>query len=343
MSRSTLLAALVIFGLAVGSARSAEKAAYKPVPGPLSVETVDKVVLKDAKRNKELPVAVCFPKEAGVYPVIVFSHGAGGSGDRVLPLPRFWASHGYVCLMPTHADSLALRRQREKADPKAPGGKPPDQEATLRQLVGQLLRDPKSWPERPRDVSFLLDSLGELETRVPGLKGKMDARRIGVGGHSLGAFTAQVVGGATIQLPGEKEPRRLADPRVRAVLQLSGQGANQFGLTEQSWEKMSLPMMSMTGSLDRGARGQSPEWRMEPFKRSPAGDKYHVFIEGAHHGSFTGRLAVTGEQKAIFGYVQCASLAFWDAYLKQEEKARKYLQSDALVAAGKKALTLHRK
>src|SRR5215831_18622277 len=84
---------------------------YPPAVGRHKVEVVKEVVLKDARRKKTLPVALCFPREAGAYPVIVFSHGAFGSGDRVLALPRFWASHGYVCLAPTHADSLKLRRQ----------------------------------------------------------------------------------------------------------------------------------------------------------------------------------------------------------------------------------------
>ena len=48
-------------------------------------------------------------------------------------------------------------------------------------------------------------------------------------------------------------------------------------------------------------------------------------------------------QKAIFDYVKMASLAFWDAYLKDDAKAREYLKSDALPAYSKGALTLSKK
>ena len=57
---------------------------------------------------------------------------------------------------------------------------------------------------------------------------------------------------------------------------------------------MKLPMMCVTGSLDRGAQGQPPTWRRDPFTLSPAGGKYFLFIQGAHHGSFTGRFAEGG-------------------------------------------------
>ena len=56
-------------------------------------------------------------------------------------------------------------------------------------------------------MTFLLDSLDVLEEDVPALEGKLDRDRVGVGGHSLGAFTAQVVGGATLKLSGQDEPR----------------------------------------------------------------------------------------------------------------------------------------
>ena len=107
----SLLASLA---LAVAAESKPDTAnAYKLADGPCAVEVATDIVLHDAKRNKDLPVHLTFPKAEGRYPIIVFSHGAGGSGDMVLTgLPKFWSSHGYVCLMPTHADSIKLRRQQ---------------------------------------------------------------------------------------------------------------------------------------------------------------------------------------------------------------------------------------
>src|SRR5712692_8539010 len=76
------------------SSRS-HQAAYKLADGPYSVETIDQTI-HDAKRNKDLPVRFLIPKSAGPFPVIIFSHGAGGSGQNYFPLTGFWATHGYV-------------------------------------------------------------------------------------------------------------------------------------------------------------------------------------------------------------------------------------------------------
>jgi predicted dienelactone hydrolase len=301
--------------------------------GPHKVQTVEGIILEDKNRQKDLPVAACLPEKADKCPVIVFSHGAGGSHHYLLPLARFWASHGYVCLLPTHGDSVMLR-----------GGGDFDRPRLRR--ASDPLTDWKTWQDRPRDVSFLLDSLAELEDRVSALKGKMEAARIGVAGHSLGAYTAQLAAGATIDLPGGEKGRSFADARIRAVLLLSGQGVGQQGLTESSWQKLKLPMMSVTGSLDPGAKGQPPEWRMDPFKHSPPGDKYQLFIEGAQHNSFTGGPGpgiASGDPSVVFDHVKTSTLAFWNAYLKHDESAKHYLQSDALERSSKKTVKLYRK
>jgi predicted dienelactone hydrolase len=121
-------------------------------------------------------------------------------------------------------------------------------------------------------------------------------------------------------------------------------------------------MMVMTGSLDRGATGKGPEWKLEPFKYAPPPDKYGVLVQDATHMSFLGRLAEDGgtqsqgfwtllrtfsargtDQKAVFRHVRIATIAFWDAYLKGNAKAKSYLQSDALPTYSKGAVRLERK
>ena len=118
-------------------------------------------------------------------------------------------------------------------------------------------------------------------------------------------------------------------------------------------------MMSMTGTYDNAASGQVAAWRKDPFTYSPPGDKYHVFIDDAFHMSFTGALAqqnseimrrplvarfVGGtDQKMVFDYVKIASIAFWDAYLKGDAKAKQYLISDSLISFSHHSVKLDRK
>jgi predicted dienelactone hydrolase len=320
-----------------------------------NVAIADNLILRDLRRQRQIPIKVSYPETQGKFPIIIFSHGTGASKDDYAALTSFWASKGYICIQPTHADSIALKKQQGES-------------TNLNEAVREILTDSQGWKDRAADISFIISALNRLELKVPELKGKMDEQRIGVGGHSYGAYTAQLIGGATIDIPGGAKGQSFTDRQVRAILLLSPQGSGQQGLTRNSWANLKLPMMTMTGSRDRGAQGQGPEWKEEPFKYSPGGDKYLVFIQGATHFSFSGRLAQGGgktqtqaqrrpgwrlrerfgggqggglgdrrrfggaqqQEENIFNYVKVASVSFWDAYLKQDSQAKNYLKSDEL-------------
>jgi predicted dienelactone hydrolase len=245
-------------------------------------------------------------------------------------------------LQPTHADSIRLRRQQGERIGAARG---------LSEALEDATENPAAAANRARDISLVLDSLDEVERQIPALQGKMDRARIGVGGHSFGAMTAMLVGGAVIHVQGTA-PASYGDSRVRAIEVISGQGETpKMGLTKQSWENMNLPMLDMTGSRDLGVGRRPVEWRRTPFDLSPAGDKYFVSINGATHLSFVGaklplllsaRVGGAG-QEAIFRWVQMATLAFWDAYMKDDVKARAWLGSDALPQLSRREVTLLRR
>ena len=328
------------------------ESSYQPNPGPYTVGVADNLTLITASK-RQMPIKIYYPEGSGRFPVIIFSHGAGASKDSAEGLGRFWASHGYISIHPTHADSLSLRTDN----------------AGLREVLSNMLRDSQSWIERVQDISLIIDSLDNLAKQAPQLQGKMDRQHIGVGGHSYGAYTAQLIGGVTIDIPGSAKNQSFADSRVKSVLLLSPQGRGQQGLTDSSWDQMNKPMMVMTGSNDQGAQGPGPSWKREPFDLSPPGSKYLVFIENANHFSFTGRQPAEGQfgrgslggprfgggrfrsrlnsnpetgtnQEPIFDYVKIASLAFWDAYLKNENQAKNYLKSDTLARYSQGKVTL---
>jgi dienelactone hydrolase len=325
---------------------------YQPNSVPYAVGIADNLTLTTASK-RQMPLKIYYPESQGVFPVIIFSHGAGASKDSAEALGRFWASHGYISIHPTHADSLALRND----------------DAGLWEVVSTMLKDSNGWVERAKDISLIIDSLDNLAKQAPQLQGKMDRKRIGVGGHSYGAYTAQLIGGATIDIPGGAKHQSFASPQVKAILLLSPQGRGQQGLTDSSWNQMNKPMMVMTGSKDQGAQGKGTDWKREPFDFAPPGNKYLVFIKNADHFSFTGRQAGEGglglrdsrlrrgrfrdrlnnssdtvnNREPIFDYVKIASLAFWDAYLKDENSARIYLESDNLAKYSKGNVTLSTK
>jgi len=311
-----------------------EQDGYKLETGPLAVIEVAGLVLHDDKRNKDVPVRIFYPVIAGKYPVIIFSHGAGGSDTCCESLTRHWATYGYITLQPIHDDSVAQRRSSG------------DENAQFPQAVREALKNSALWESRPRDISFVLDSLAGLQKRVAGLKGKIDTSRIGVAGHSMGAYTAEAIGGALVDLPGHPG-QNFSDPRAKAILCLSPQGPGQFGLTAQSFENISMPFMGVTGSLDNLGPLANAAWHKTPFERSRPGDKYEVFIQGASHMSFITAETVnstrSSQAAAVLGYTNSASLAFWDAYLKEDPSAKQFLQSDALERSSRGAAKLSRR
>ena len=349
--------AAVLVALAWMAACASQPKAPAPPPQPvapaaaelarsgLSVVLEADVTLTDSSRGRDVPVHVTYPEGAGPFPVIVFSHGAGGSGQTYKSLARFWATHEFVVLAPTHADSLAGK------------AKDPTLEA-VRETVNDAALDSKGWENRARDLAFVVAATAAVETRVPALRDKLDAARVGVGGHSYGAFSAQLLAGATVDVPKGAKVKSFADPIPKAFLLLSPPGRGQQGLTEKSWASVERPLMVVTGTLDKGVKGQDPSWRLDPYQLCPAGGKYAVFIEGASHQSFTGLAAESGaavprgkgkasasveEEAAIFKDVKIASLAFWEAYLKADANAKAFLASDGLMTeSGGKAQLLRR-
>jgi len=292
-------------------------AAAEAPAGPLAIDVADDLSLHDAARGKDLPYKVAFPAVDGRYPLIVFSHGFGGSKEAFSTVSRHWASHGYVVIHPTHADGME-RRLAGRAAEGGPAGRP-----GMGGLVGRL-NDPARIADRVADIVLVLDSLATIAEATPALEGRIDTGRIGVGGHSFGAYTAMLIGGVTVDLGGG-QGRSFRDERVACILPISPQGTGQQGLTKRSWAGLTIPMMTITGTRDRGVGGQGVEWRKEPYAFSPPGDKYLVVIDGADHLSFGGGLRQRGS--AISDVVKIVSTRFWDAYLEDSDSALADLRS----------------
>jgi len=285
---------------------------YAQTSGPYKVLTVENIVLHDPARNKDIPIKIYYPAGEGPFPVIIFSHGALASKDRYSALGEFWASYGYVSIHPSHGDSAA--------------------DSGFRGSVRDAISDPHAWENRPKDISFIIDSLAHVEKFAPQLSGKLDLQHIGVGGHSFGAYTAGLIAGTTILLPGRSAPQSFADKRVSAVVMLSPEGEGIMGLTAHSWDAIKVPMLLMYGSRDFGPFGQEPVWRSEPFEKAPAGNKYKVELEGGTHMGFAAPFPGGNHRVEVFQCAKLETLAFWDAYLKQDPKARQYVESHGLQA-----------
>jgi predicted dienelactone hydrolase len=333
--------------------------------GPSPVGVIPSAILHDAQR-KDLEVSIEYPTRGGPFPIIVFSHGYGSSDHGYEPLVSYWTSNGYVCIRPSHADAGAIPSTPPPAPPVSTQNRRGSaQQATIIPLQPQRNRmediwdreRESQWGNRALDIKLVLDSLDGIEKQFPELQGKMDHARIGVGGHSYGAFTALLIAG----LNGT-----YADPRVKAVVAMSPPGPSESrGITAQSFATVKVPVMFMTGTNDRGAtQSEDANWRKQAFENSPPADKYFVLIDSARHTSFTGQVSfydfqptmqpatstspyygqqpmpqqqrgavVVGNDRRIFQMIKIASLAFWDTYLKNDTTARDLLQPQKFESA----------
>ncbi len=309
MSRlRTVILVIIIAGSNAGWPQIlAEK--FMSEPGPLAIKTIKTFILHDSRRNKDLPLRITFPAGNGNYPVIIWSHGALGSKDGYQPLITFWASHGYVCIQPTHEDSRKLLGWRAFFN---------------RKKIWQ------KWSTRPPDISLIIDSLSAISNRVAGLRGKMNLSRIGVGGHSFGAHTAQLIGGVEIVNPSNHRKFNFTDPRPAAILLISPSGTGP-SLKPASFHGLTRPTMIITGTEDKSPlNGKGYRWRIGVYRYAPRGDKFLAVIQNAYHGfggiagpiRFPGSGPTNPRQVAD---VRALSTAFWNAYLKQDSTAAKFL------------------
>ena len=90
---------LPIAGLGLQLAVSAGPSVASPTPGHRVLD----LALLDADRQRPVPVRLYLPQQAshdGPVPLVVFSHGLGGSRTGYSYLARHWADVGMASLHP---------------------------------------------------------------------------------------------------------------------------------------------------------------------------------------------------------------------------------------------------
>ena len=255
------------------------------------------LTLHDDGRNRDIPIKVYYPEHlSSSVPLIIFSPGYGGNREGYGYLGRGWASAGYIVIVPTHAgsDNTALRKNGLRGV----------EDAALA-FENQALRT--------GDIHFLISAIKEIEHQIPAIKGKIDRKRVGISGHSMGGGTALLIAGATAALPGA-QPKGFGNNHVRAAVAMSPPGPGRAAFVDHSWDQVDIPVMTMSGTRDRGVGGEPPEWRTQPYKHMPPGDKYQVTVNGANHLAFA-------MGKRFHDCILQESTAFWDAYLKGKSKS----------------------
>lgn len=239
--------------------------------------------------GRESKVLAWFPRSAGTYPYIVFSHGAFSSPEFYDRLLRVWAGAGYVVVAVRHADSEQI-------------------------TGGERLPREYTWRTRREDVALLLSVPEKIRALVAERDITIAPLPPVVAGHSYGAFTAQVFAGARGR-PAPAQPAAQEDGvDVAGVIAFSPPGPLEGIIEPDAWNQMDSPQLVVTGTADI-LPGFIDDWRLHRMAhdRSPVGGKWLLVAEGADHyfGNLIGRPErEAAPQSAQFAAATAASLDF---------------------------------
>jgi len=293
--------------------------AYDPLKLPETASTAPlDFTVQDAKRDRALPIRVYLPAVAKPAPVVLFSHGLGGSCQNNPYLGKHWSARGYAVVFVQHPGS----------DESVWKGKGPAQiPAAMKQAANVT-----NFMLRTGDIPAVLDQLtnwNALEGHA--LRGRLDLTHIGMSGHSFGAVTTQAVSGQSLPVGGA----RFTDPRIKAAVMMSP-SVPTAGSAERAFGSVTMPWLLMTGTKDVARIGSMTiggdlDSRLGVYPALPPGDKYELVLKDAEHGAFSER-ALPGEGRQQnpnhHRAILALSTAFWDAFLKGDAEAKAWLNGE---------------
>ena len=274
----------------------------------------------DAARDRKIPYRIYYPKPLdGQYPVVIFSHGLGGSRDGNEQFGKHLAGRGIIVVHVQHAgsDEGLIEGVRD---------------ARMAQVkLAQSLRQPVNAQNRFLDVAFVVTQLSILNETDKLLKGHLNLQALGMAGHSYGAVSTMVAAG---ELIGARN-LSLKVPTVRAGILLSPSPPRDGADIARAYKDVSIPLFHMTGTHDVAlvdARDVTAKDRLIPFQSLSIPKQYLLVLDQAEHMTFSGRRIGTREEakldKEHMIAVLNGALAFFRAYLLDDLDAEKWLQTE---------------
>jgi predicted dienelactone hydrolase len=286
ISRRLFLVALSLVSTAAASTGTARasQAQSQALPRASSSEPAFRIVdfdWVDAARNRAVPARLHWPSDiarTARVPLIVFSHGMGGSRRGYSYLARYWAARGVASLHVQHVGS----------DTSVWAGNP----FALVQRLQQAAHESEALA-RGLDIRFALDRV--LSHEAGAYAAQIDRRRIVAAGHSYGANTALVAVGAGVMRDGRRI--EAPDPRISAAILISSPPFYGETQLESVLDNVTVPTLHVTATDDV---------IKIPGYYSPAADRLAIYnaiatprkaiavFQGGSHSMFTDRAATGG-------------------------------------------------
>ncbi len=257
---------------------------------------------QDAERQRAVPARLYWPAQArqAAVPLVVFSHGLGGSRMGYRYLGQYWAEQGFASL---HLQHLGSDREVWRG--------------SIFSLVSNLqaAASDMNAANRAIDVRFAISQI--LSDARFGSRIRSDA--IAVAGHSYGANTALLVSGARVLREGV--PNDLRDARVKAAVLLSAPPFYGEPDMRPILAGVEVPTLHVTGTEDvirvPGYRSD-PADRVAVFDATGSSRKLLAVFRGGTHSIFTDRTDQAGPElnRVVKRATREVSALFLDAMLR---------------------------
>ena len=183
----------------------------------------------DAPRARSVPAKLYLPTgplKPGGLPLVVFSHGIGGSRDGYSYLGSYFAANGYASL---HVQHVGSDRQLWSGSPWS--------------LVSRLTEAAQETEalNRVKDVKFALTRL-----LAEPVGSNINTQRLVAAGHSYGANTTMLLAGAQVN----NAPYLAKDPRFSAAILISAPPFYGFGNPQNIVSSIDVPTLHITATAD---------------------------------------------------------------------------------------------
>jgi pimeloyl-ACP methyl ester carboxylesterase len=263
-------------------------------PGLFSFELVD-LNWHDRARDRAVPARLYWPKVASgqQVPLIIFSHGIGGSRSGYSYLGKYWANHGYASL---HLQHVGSDRSLWRGD--------------VFSIIPRLQNaaNDNEAIQRVHDLSFALDQLLASEYGV-----FINQNRIVAAGHSYGANTVMLAAGANLARSGKNI--QLRDTRISAAIILSAPpfyGEDDFVPILAGVRIPTLHITCTEDTINIPGYVSPPSDRIKVFDAMGSSLKILTVFQDGSHSVFTDRAGTGGIllNAQIKAATQTLSLAF---------------------------------
>jgi dienelactone hydrolase len=288
----------------ISATRAASLALAIPMPDSSTFETRyfawdDTARQRNVSAKLYLPIVASASRPVPV-PLVVFSHGLGGSREGYSYLGKYWASQGYASLHLQHVGS----------DRSLWGGNPlglPNRLKTAARSEEAIAR--------AGDMRFAVDQILASDVAP-----RLDAQRLAAAGHSYGANTTLLVAGAQVQrtVDGQTQVLSFRDPRFKAAVVISAPpfyGSTDFG---PILGPVRIPIVHITSTGDEiqvPGHHSAPSDRIKVFDATGSAYKTLAVFKDGSHSMFTDRLNTGGT--ALNPLVKIATRDLTLAFFKQ--------------------------